>query len=132
MPSSPLSLLSSPEALFGMQRLAREASECVRGGISRDAAAHLQLTCVLIDKGNIRKAPTAVPAPAQVRFHLERTPFPSRPTSPLVSDGLAAHFSSVPRPLEIGTPLDLGDLAITTAVCRHNVALVVSNVRSIM
>ena len=101
-----------------MHRLVAEGSECVLGGITRDAFAHQQLQFELSIEENVGKAPATHPAPVLAWVLTERTPFPRRPSFPLISYGITAQVSTASHPPEIGTVFDFGDLAIATSFAR--------------
>ena len=71
-----------------MNRLAHQASDCARDGVSRDALARQQLTYDLPDMGNLDEVPSFFPPAAQARLLLGRAPFPLRPSVPLAADGI--------------------------------------------
>ena len=67
---------------------------------------------------NLGKAPSLLPPAAYASFLLERAPLPLRTCRPLGADGLAAQFSTAPRPSGIECHFGPGDLAIAMAFSR--------------
>ena len=101
-----------------MYKVTSKASGCAIEGIQRDALAHQQLQFELMDASVISKPPTELPESLQARFILERTPFPQRPSFPLVPEGISSQLSNISMPSHIETLFDYGDLIFASLFTR--------------
>ena len=106
-----------------MYKVTSKASGCAIEGIQRDALAHQQLQFELLDAGMISKPPMELPEGLQARFILERTPFPQRPSFPLVPEGISSQLSNISMPSNIETLFDYGDLVFATLFTRMELVL---------
>ena len=106
-----------------MYKVTSKASSCALEGIQRDALAHQQLQFELMDSGVISKPPTELPESLQARFILERTPFPQRPSFPLVPEGISSQLSNISMPSHIETLFDYGDLVFATLFTRMELVI---------